>query len=68
MLDKLFSVCQGQRQGMDEMDLEAERAGNAIRAFREYKMERMPTRSANKRKITRGKIGADARKGMMKVS
>lgn len=67
-LEKLFSVCHGQRSGMDEMDLEAERHGSAIQAFRQYKMERAVTRAQSKRKIVRGSIGANSRKGLAKVN
>ncbi len=67
-LEKLFSVSRGQRPGMDEFDLEAERHANAIQAFRQYKMERAVTRAQSKRKIVRGSIGANSRKGLSKVS
>lgn len=66
-LDRLLGVCKGQRPGMDELDLEAERAGGAIRAFREFKLERAVSRAANRRRIGRGKLGGDARKGLIRV-
>jgi hypothetical protein len=63
----MFGACKGQREGLDEMDLEAMRDGNAIRAFRQYQTERATTKAANKRKIVRGSIGANARKGLLAV-
>ncbi len=66
-VDQLFGGCRGQREGLDEFDLEAVRDGNAIRAFREFAVERAASRAQMKRKVVRGSIGAGDRRGLVAV-
>lgn len=67
MLDELFGVCGGQVEGLDELDLEAMRVGGAIRAFREFRLERACSRDRMRRKVRRGAEGARERGGLSLV-
>ena len=67
-LNKLFGVCRGQAEGLDEFDLEAERDGRAIGKFRsDFSLARAATRASMKRKVLRGSLGASDRKGLVSV-
>lgn len=57
-----------QEPGLDEFDLEAMRDAAAIGHFRrEFSLQRPCTKAVMKAGVVRGKIGADSRKGIVKV-